>query len=78
MGAHGFSVHPIGGIVPVMEQQRYADLARIYAASMPELPPAPCAHAWMRPSDAVPDADCAGAYLFDSAAYALFVETDAC
>ena len=27
MGAHGFSVHPIGGIVPVMEQQRYADLA---------------------------------------------------
>ena len=39
MGAHGFSVHPIGGIVPVMEQQRYADLARIMLASMPELPP---------------------------------------
>ena len=68
MGAHGFSVHPIGGIVPVMEQQRYADLARIMLASMPELPPSarctclvvdircssPCSSRWARISSIQP------------------------
>ena len=73
MGAHGFSVHPIGGIVPVMEQQRYADLARIMLASMPELPPQRpvhmfgCGHPMLFPMLIALGAD-----LFDSAAYALF------
>ena len=61
MGAHGFSVHPIGGIVPVMEQQRYADLARIMLASMPGASSrAPGAHVWLWTSDALPHAHRAG------------------
>ncbi|MEC8078476.1 MAG: tRNA guanosine(15) transglycosylase TgtA [Candidatus Thermoplasmatota archaeon] len=77
MGAHGFSVHPIGGIVPVMEQQRYADLARIMLASMPELPPERpvhmfgCGHPMLFPMLIALGAD-----LFDSAAYALFARDD--
>lgn len=73
MGGHAFSVHPIGGIVPVMEQQRYADLARIMLASMPELPPQRpvhmfgCGHPMLFPMLIALGAD-----LFDSAAYALF------
>ena len=73
MGAHGFSVHPIGGIVPVMEQQRYADLARIMLATVPQLPPERpvhmfgCGHPMLFPMLIALGAD-----LFDSAAYALF------
>lgn len=73
MGAHGFSVHPIGGIVPVMEQQRYTDLAKIMLASIPELPPQRpvhmfgCGHPMLFPMLIALGAD-----LFDSAAYALF------
>ena len=39
MGQHDFAVHPIGGIVPVMEQQRYKDYAKIMMATLPLLPP---------------------------------------
>ena len=39
MGAHDFAVHPIGGIVPVMEQQRYKEYAKIMMATLPLLPP---------------------------------------
>ena len=73
MGEHPFSVHPIGGIVPVMEQQRYADLARIMLASLPELPADRpvhmfgCGHPMLFPMLIALGAD-----LFDSAAYALF------
>ena len=77
MGSHPFSVHPIGGIVPVMEQQRYADLARIMLASVPELPPNRpvhmfgCGHPMLFPMLIALGAD-----LFDSAAYALFARDD--
>ena len=35
----GFSIHPIGGIVPLMEQQRYRELFEILLASKASLPP---------------------------------------
>ncbi|MDC3070264.1 tRNA-guanine transglycosylase, partial [bacterium] len=35
MAKYSFAVHPIGGIVPVMEQQRYRDYAKIMLATLP-------------------------------------------
>jgi 7-cyano-7-deazaguanine tRNA-ribosyltransferase len=73
MGEHGFAIHPLGGIVPVMEQQRYADLARVVMGSVPHLPPDRpvhmfgCGHPMLFPMLIALGAD-----LFDSAAYALF------
>lgn len=73
MGAHPFSVHPIGGIVPVMEQQRYKDYAKIMMATLPLLPADRpvhmfgCGHPMLFPMSIALGAD-----LFDSAAYALF------
>ena len=73
MGRHEFSVHPIGGIVPVMEQQRYKDYAKIMMATLPHLPSNRpvhmfgCGHPMLFPMSVALGAD-----LFDSAAYALF------
>lgn len=73
MGQHGFSVHPIGGIVPVMEQHRYKDYAKIMMSTLPLLPPNRpvhmfgCGHPMLFPMSIALGAD-----LFDSAAYALF------
>ena len=73
MGAHDFAVHPIGGIVPVMEQQRYKEYAKIMMATLPLLPPDRpvhmfgCGHPMLFPMSIALGAD-----LFDSAAYALF------
>ena len=73
MGEHDFAVHPIGGIVPVMEQQRYKDYAKIMLSSLPLLPPNRpvhmfgCGHPMLFPMSIALGAD-----LFDSAAYALF------
>ena len=73
MGEHPFSVHPIGGIVPVMEQQRYKEYAKIMMATLPLLPPNRpvhmfgCGHPMLFPMSIALGAD-----LFDSAAYALF------
>jgi 7-cyano-7-deazaguanine tRNA-ribosyltransferase len=73
MGAHPFSVHPVGGIVPVMEQQRYKDYAKIMMATLPLLPADRpvhmfgCGHPMLFPMSIALGAD-----LFDSAAYALF------
>ena len=73
MGHHPFAVHPIGGIVPVMEQQRYKEYAKIMLASLPLLPPNRpvhmfgCGHPMLFPMSIALGAD-----LFDSAAYALF------
>ena len=68
-----FSVHPIGGIVPVMEQQRYRDLAKIMLACKSNLSPNRpvhmfgCGHPMLFPMLIAMGAD-----LFDSAAYVLF------
>ncbi len=73
----GFAIHPIGGIVPLMEQQRYRDLFRILLASRAALPPDRpvhlfgCGHPMLFPM-----AIALGADLFDSAAYAIFARDD--
>lgn len=73
MASFDFAVHPIGGIVPVMEQHRYKDYAKIMLATLPYLPPERpvhmfgCGHPMLFPMSIALGAD-----LFDSAAYALF------
>ena len=73
MSELGFSVHPIGGIVPIMEQQKYKDLAKIMFACKSNLAPNRpvhmfgCGHPMLFPMLIAMGAD-----LFDSAAYVLF------
>ena len=73
MGEFDFAIHPIGGIVPVMERHMYKDYAKIMLASLPHLPPNRpvhmfgCGHPMLFPMSIALGAD-----LFDSAAYALF------
>ncbi len=73
MGDLSFAVHPIGGIVPLMETQRYRDLVRIIAAVRPILGAGRpihlfgCGHPHLFALSAALGVD-----LFDSAAYALF------
>ena len=68
-----FSIHPIGGIVPVMEQQKYTHLAKIMLATKSNLSPNRpvhmfgCGHPMLFPMLIALGAD-----LFDSAAYVLF------
>jgi len=77
MGAHGFAIHPIGGIVPLMERQRYRELVEIILACREDIP-------WNRPihmfgcghPHLFPICVALGADLFDSAAYALFARDD--
>ena len=38
MGNYDFAIHPIGGIVPIMEQHMYKDLVKIMLSSIPHLP----------------------------------------
>ncbi len=73
MGGYDFAIHPIGGIVPIMERHLYKDYAKIMMASIPHLPPNRpvhmfgCGHPMLFPMSIALGAD-----LFDSAAYALF------
>ncbi len=73
MAQQKFAIHPIGGIVPVMEQHRYKDYAKIMLATLPYLPAERpvhmfgCGHPMLFPMSIALGAD-----LFDSAAYALF------
>jgi len=68
-----FAVHPIGGIVPIMEQQSYTELTKIILACKLKLDPSKpvhlfgCGHPMLFPMVIALGAD-----LFDSAAYALF------
>ena len=68
-----FDIHPIGGIVPIMEQQKYRDLAKIMLACKSNLAPNRpvhmfgCGHPMLFPMLVAMGAD-----LFDSAAYVLF------
>ncbi|MGB1568180.1 MAG: tRNA-guanine transglycosylase, partial [Candidatus Poseidoniaceae archaeon] len=77
MGSYDFAVHPIGGIVPIMEKHRYKDLAKIMLATIGELPPERprhmfgCGHPMLFSMLIALGAD-----LFDSAAYALFARDD--
>ena len=75
MAQHNFSIHPIGGIVPIMEQHLYKDYAKIMLSTLPYLPPNRpvhmfgCGHPMLFPMSIALGAD-----LFDSAAYALFAK----
>ncbi len=77
MSEHEFAIHPIGGIVPVMEQQRYLELMKVMLSTIPHLPENRpvhlfgCGHPML-----FPIAIALGADLFDSAAYALFARDD--
>ena len=68
-----FDIHPIGGIVPIMEKHRYKDLVKIMLACKSNLVPNRpvhmfgCGHPMLFPMLVAMGAD-----LFDSAAYALF------
>ena len=68
-----FNIHPIGGIVPIMEKQRYTQLAKIMLACKSNLSPNRpvhmfgCGHPMLFPMLIAMGAD-----LFDSAAYVLF------
>ena len=73
MSNFDFAVHPIGGIVPIMENHNYKDLVKIMLAVKSNLTPNRpvhmfgCGHPMLFPMLIAMGAD-----LFDSAAYALF------
>ncbi|MDP6870266.1 MAG: tRNA guanosine(15) transglycosylase TgtA [Candidatus Poseidoniaceae archaeon] len=73
MSALDFCVYPLGGIVPIMEKQKYKDLAKIMLVCKSRLAPNKpvhmfgCGHPMLFPMLIAMGAD-----LFDSAAYALF------
>ena len=70
-------VHPIGGVVPVMEQQRYADLAAVIIASKKGLPPGKPVHLFGAGHPLVfPMAVLLGCDLFDSASYIKYAKDD--
>lgn len=66
-------VHPVGGVVPLMEGQRYADLAEVIIASKKGLPPGRPVHLFGAGHPMVfALAVALGCDLFDSAAYVKF------
>lgn len=69
---HG-DLFPIGGVVPLMEQQRYAELARVILAAKRGLPAGAAVHLFGCGHPAVfPLAVALGCDLFDSSAYAKY------
>ncbi len=63
-------VHPIGGVVPLMENQKYKELASVILASKRELPPSRPVHLFGAGHPLIfPLAVALGCDLFDSAAY---------
>jgi 7-cyano-7-deazaguanine tRNA-ribosyltransferase len=69
-------VHPIGGVVPLMEQYRYSEMVQIVLASKKHLPPDRpvhlfgCGHPMLFAQAAILGCD-----FFDSASYAKFAES---
>ncbi|MFQ3343961.1 MAG: tRNA guanosine(15) transglycosylase TgtA [Candidatus Poseidoniales archaeon] len=77
-GEHrNFAIHPIGGIVPLMENQRYKELFQILLSSKSEIPANRpihffgCGHPLLFPLSIALGVD-----IFDSAAYVLFARDD--
>jgi len=63
-------VYPIGGVVPLMENQRYADIAEIIIESKKELPPSRPVHLFGAGHPIIfPMAVALGCDMFDSASY---------
>jgi 7-cyano-7-deazaguanine tRNA-ribosyltransferase len=73
LGAMGFDIYPIGGVVPLMEAYRYRDLASVIVSSKKGLGPGFPVHLFGCGHPAVfALAAALGCDLFDSAAYALY------
>jgi 7-cyano-7-deazaguanine tRNA-ribosyltransferase len=75
MGGLPDCVHPIGGVVPIMEGGRYALLAEVIAAAKAELPPGRPVHLFGAGHPLViPLAVALGCDLFDSSSYAKYAK----
>ncbi len=73
----GGAIHPIGGVVPLMEDQRYATLTRIILAAKRGLTPKRAVHLFgAGHPQMLPLAVYLGCDLFDSAAYAKFAHDE--
>ena len=77
MCEYDFTIHPIGGIVPLMEKQKYLELIKIISSCRNYVPPSRpvhlfgCGHPHLFGISVAMGID-----LFDSAAYALFARDD--
>ena len=70
-------VYPIGGVVPLMENQRYAEIAEIIISSKKELPPSKPIHLFGAGHPIIfPMAVALGCDLFDSASYIKYAKDD--
>lgn len=75
MGAMDAAVHPIGGVVPLMEGQRYRDLAQVIVSSQRGLPAGRPVHLFGAGHPLVfPLAALLGCDLFDSASYSKYAQ----
>jgi len=69
----GFTLCPIGAVVPIMEQYRYRDLVSVVMAAKRTISPGACVHLFGAGHPAMfALATAMGCDLFDSAAYALY------
>ncbi len=69
--------HPIGGVVPLMERQRYRDLVEVIVAAKQNLPPERPVHLFGAGHPMVfPMAALLGCDFFDSASYAKYAADD--
>ena len=73
MSSLDFAIHPVGGVVPLMENYRYADLARVIISSKKGLNPSRPVHLFGAGHPMVfPMAALLGCDLFDSSSYAKY------
>jgi 7-cyano-7-deazaguanine tRNA-ribosyltransferase len=71
----GFSICPIGAVVPLMESYRYRDLVNVVMAAKRTLSPSACIHLFGAGHPSMfALATAMGCDLFDSAAYALYAK----
>jgi 7-cyano-7-deazaguanine tRNA-ribosyltransferase len=71
----GFSICPIGAVVPLMESYRYRDLVSVVMAAKRTLSPSACTHLFGAGHPSMfALATAMGCDLFDSAAYALYAK----
>lgn len=77
LSAMAFDVHPIGGVVPLLEDYRFADVAEVIIASKKGLDPSRPVHLFGAGHPMVfPFAVLLGCDLFDSASYAKYAREE--
>ena len=75
VGEIGFSLCPIGAVVPLMESYRYRDLVEVVTAAQKGIPVSSCVHLFGAGHPAMfALAVAMGCDIFDSAAYALYAK----